>query len=317
MPGTARPFLVVREYQGPQGTYVERFVLRDARGQVLVDSPPARIDLQGEAFEDRFLTELRDVQISDLSEHRLTFFIGEDQVGQVPVFVEPAGGGNARTAAEATFTSALKKSTILWVTVPERRNGRRRHVIPAHTQPVWFLAEGDKVYLLHGEGEQHVPGLGDTETVHLNARGKDTRSLIADVECDVEMIATDDERWNQIAQKAVLRRLNPSDSGDQTLDRWRRTCQLIQLTPRFGSLEVDAAADGAPAAVPTSAGQAPVRAAAAAPREDEIHVEAQVDQEVMDRLVAEGLPERVARARAKAHYVRSERERIKAEGASA
>ena len=32
IPGTARPFLVVREYQGPQGAYVERFVLRNARG---------------------------------------------------------------------------------------------------------------------------------------------------------------------------------------------------------------------------------------------------------------------------------------------
>jgi len=310
IPGTARPFLVVREYQGPQGAYVERFVLRNARGIVLVRSEPLRIELSGEAFEDRFLTELREVAIADLDEHELTFFIGDDDVGSVPVFVEPAGGGSARTAAEATFAAAVKKSTIMWVTVPERRNGRRGKV-PEHTQPVWFLADGDKVYLLHGPGEQHVPGLGKTETVRLNARGKDTRSLVADVVCTVEQVPDDDERWDKIIQKAVTRRLNLGDAGDETISRWREHCQLLELTPQFGEDKVAAApvagAPGAQAAAPAA------QAAPTAAREDEIHVDAQVDQEVMDRLVSEGLPERVARAKAKAHYVRSERARIRAE----
>ncbi len=312
IPGATRPFLVVREYQGPQGLYVERFVLRDARGSVLVRSQPIRIELSGEAFEDRFLTELREVAISDLDEHQLTFFIGEDEVGSVPVFVEPVGGGSARTAAQATFAAAAKKSTIMWVTVPQRRNGRRG-TLAEHTQPVWFIAEGDKVYLLHGPGEQHVPGLGQTETVRLNARGKDTRSLIADVVCTVEHVPSDDERWDKIVQKAVTRRLNLSDAGDETISRWREHCELLELTPQFGEDKVqaaDAPAAGAPGA---QAAPAATQAAPTAAREDEIHVDAQVDQEVMDRLVSEGLPERVARAKAKAAYVRNERARIRAE----
>ena len=48
---------------------------------------------------------------------------------------------------------------------------------------------------------------------------------------------------------------------------------------------------------------------------EEIHVEAQVDQEVFDQLVAEGKSERVARAKAKAAYVRKEKARIRAERA--
>ncbi len=55
------------------------------------------------------------------------------------------------------------------------------------------------------------------------------------------------------------------------------------------------------------------RAAEAA--EEEIHVEAQVDQEVFDQLIAEGKSERVARAKAKAAYVRKEKARIRAERA--
>ena len=315
LPASARPFLVVRDYQGPQGAYVERFELRNARGDVLISPSPTRITLRGEAFEDRFLTELRNVVIADLDEHRLTFFIGDEELGTVPVFIEPMSGGSARTAVEATLASALKKSTILWVTVPGRSNGRRR-TVPEHTQAVWFVAEGDKVYLLHGPGEQHVPGLGQTPTVRLNARGKDTRSLIADIVCEVEEIPPTDERWEKITQKALLRRLNLGDFGEDTITRWRDHCQLLELTPQFGADEVTTTTAPAAAGAP-SAQQAPAQAAATASREDEIHVDAQVDQAVMDRLVGEGLPERVARAKAKAHYVRTERERIRSERAGA
>jgi NADH-quinone oxidoreductase subunit I len=53
--------------------------------------------------------------------------------------------------------------------------------------------------------------------------------------------------------------------------------------------------------------------AATAARSDEIHVEAQVDAETYDRMIAEGASERVARAHAKATYVRREKARIRAE----
>ena len=313
IPGTAKPFLVVREYQGPQGTYVERFVLSNASGKVLAESRAVRITLRGEAFEDRFLTELRNITIDDLAEHQLTFHIGEDEVGAVPVFVEPESGGSPRTAAQATFAAAIKKSTILWVTVPERRTGRRRRVVPAHTQPVWFVADGDKVYLLHGPGEQQVPGLGQTRTVRLHARGKDSRSLVADVECTVEVVPPDDERWGTITQKASTRRLNMADAGDDTVARWREHCQLLELTPDFGEDELAATAAAMPAATAPAAAQSAQPATASADRSNEIHVEAQVDQEVLDRFLAEGMPERVARAKSKAHYVRTERARIRAE----
>jgi NADH-quinone oxidoreductase subunit I len=67
-----------------------------------------------------------------------------------------------------------------------------------------------------------------------------------------------------------------------------------------------------PAAAAESNGGGAATVAAA----EEPHVEAQVDQEVYDQLIADGTSERVARARAKAAYVRKERARIKAEQAS-
>ena len=80
-----------------------------------------------------------------------------------------------------------------------------------------------------------------------------------------------------------------------------------------------AAAAPAPAAA-AGAAPAPAAAAKAAPAkkaEEDIHVEAEIDQEVFDQLIAEGKSERVARAKAKAAFVRKEKARIRAERAAA
>ncbi len=58
-------------------------------------------------------------------------------------------------------------------------------------------------------------------------------------------------------------------------------------------------------------------AAGAAPKQAEIHVEAgQIDQETYDALIAEGKSERMARAKAKAAWVKKEKARLRAEQAA-
>ena len=60
--------------------------------------------------------------------------------------------------------------------------------------------------------------------------------------------------------------------------------------------------------------EAAAAAAPAAPKAEEIHVEAgQIDQETFDALIAEGKSERMARAKAKAAWVKKEKARIRAE----
>ena len=76
------------------------------------------------------------------------------------------------------------------------------------------------------------------------------------------------------------------------------------------------AAPTEPTGSPTGAGSPDARSAQGnEAAEEEIHVEAQVDQEIFDQLIAEGKSERVARAKAKAAYVRAEKARIRAERA--
>jgi NADH-quinone oxidoreductase subunit I len=84
--------------------------------------------------------------------------------------------------------------------------------------------------------------------------------------------------------------------------------EVAEVAEEVGSVEVADApvAEAAPAAAP---------AADAPKRLSDIHVEGgQIDQETYDRLIAEGKDERIARSKAKAAWVRKEKQRLIEEG---
>ncbi|HVM13914.1 MAG TPA: hypothetical protein VM287_06260 [Egibacteraceae bacterium] len=317
LPGVARPIKVVRDYQGPQGIYIEYFVLRDRKGRERARSAPRRVELRGEMFEDRFVSTLRDVVIEDPDEHTLTFFLDGRELGSIPVFIESGLGGDARLAAEETFKKALKKGTILWLAVPQPDGAH-------HEQPVWFVYSDGKVYVVSGPTEQDVPHLADAAEVEITARSKDVRSRVSRLPAEVRVIPPEDPEYGTIIEMALPKRLNLTDPNEAP-KRWRANCVLVELTPRFRDEEAAPAAGvpqrgsaaGAPTGAAAAGGAAPPATAAAAAVGEDIHVEAEVDQEVFDRLIAEGKPERVARAKAKAAFVRKEKQRIRAERESA
>jgi hypothetical protein len=308
LPGIARPIAVVRDYQGPQGASVEYFVLSDSRGRELIRSHSRRIDLTGQMFEDRFVDVLNAVRIERGDEHQMTFFVNDHEVATIPVFIESGMGGDPAVAAKETFNKALSKGAVVWLTVA----GAGPKGKP-HTQPVWYVWTDGKVYVLNGPTEQQVPGLPAAAEVTITARSKDLRSRVSDIPATVSVIANDSDTFDLIGRMALGRRLNLPD-GDGALERWRAKCVLLELTPDFGeerAPQAAAAAGGGPAAAQNGdSAEAPSTAKAS---EEEIHVEAQVDQAVYDQLIAEGKSERIARAKAKAAYVRAEKARIRAE----
>ncbi len=328
LPGTARPIAVVRDYQGPQGARIEYFVLSDSRGREVARSPLRRIELRGEMFEDRFVDVLPGVRFERGDEHEMTFVVDDEELGTIPVFVEFGMGGDPAVAARETFAKALAKGAVVWLTVPGAgagANGRKaaKGRSRDHSQPVWYVWTDGKVYVFDGPTEQQVPGLPDATTVTVTARSKDLRSRVSEVPATVRRIPADDQRFDLIGRMALGRRLNLPD-GDGALDRWKHQCALLELTPDFGEEQAapTKAAAGAGAAGAGGAGGAGAETAGAdgagaAAAEEEIHVEAQVDQAVYDALIAEGKSERIARAKAKAAYVRSEKARIRAERAAA
>jgi hypothetical protein len=225
MPGTVLPFVVVRDYQGPQGSYTEWFVLTDDDGRERARSQAHRLRLNGQMFEDRFTTVLQGVQLDDPGEHTLTFFVDDVEVGTIPVFLEAGLGGDPWLAAKETFASAVKKGSILWLTVPQPEGGD-------HSQPVWFVYQGDKVYVVSGPGEQQVPNLHRAEMVWVTARSKDDRSQVARVPAAVRIVPPGDPMFEKAARAGLGRRLNLPD-GDAALERWKQTCVMVELSPRF------------------------------------------------------------------------------------
>ena len=311
LPGTARPIAVVRDYQGPQGASVEYFILSDSKGREIVRSQRRRIELTGQMFEDRFVDVLSHVRIERGDEHQMTFFVNDAEIATIPVFVESGLGGDPAIAAKETFNKALSKGAVIWITVPAV--GPKG--VP-HTQAVWYVWTDGKVYVLDGPTEQQVPGLTSATTVTLTARSKDLRSRVSDVPASVTVIPNDSERFELVARMALGRRLNLPD-GDGAFDRWRSNCTLVELTPDFGEEMAVAAAPGAAAGQQVSEAAADGDGAPAKAAEEDIHVEAQIDQAVYDQLIAEGKSDRVARAKAKAAYVRAEKARIRSERESA
>ncbi len=305
LPGMARPIAVVRDYQGPQGASVEHFILRDGRGREVARSDVRRIELRGQMFSDRFVDVLSRVRIERGDEHQMTFFVNDQEVATIPVFVESGLGGDPAIAAKETLNKALSKGMVLWLTVPAVDAKAK-----AHTQPVWYVWTDGKVYVLDGPTEQQVPGLPTAQQVTITARSKDLRSRVSDIPAAVTIIPNDSERFDLVARMALGRRLNLPD-GDGAFERWRANCTMVELTPDFGEERTAATAASSGAGPAAEAETTADASAAAKPAEEDIHVDAQVDQAVFDQLIAEGKSERVARAKAKAAYVRAEKARIR------
>src|SRR5690625_1151730 len=312
LPGRAKPFTVFRSYNGPHGAYSEYFTITDKSGREVARSRIRRTTLRGQMFSDQLASLLRDVRLHDGAEHIAHFYINDIEVGSIPVFVEAADGGDARVAAEETFNKALQKGTILWVSVP-RPPDRKGRPVGDHTQAAWFVFDDGKVYISTGPTEQEIPGLVDANEVTLIARSKDLRSAVSTVPATTRIVSTDEDLWASVARAGLGRRLNLPD-GDGAYDRWRERCTLVELTPQFHLDDADSGPPVSAAAPAAQAGESNGEAEAKpAKKADDIHVEAQVDQEVFDQLIAEGKSERIARSKAKAAYVRREKARLRAE----
>lgn len=224
LPAGARPFAIHLVYKGSQGVYEEVLAIADPDGTVLWESNPRHIELRGEMFEDLFRRQVTDrVEIATTAEHRLLVLIDGKLIARVPVFVDApesaTGEGVLLDAAEV----ALKKGSICWLTIPQRKG-------PSLTRPAWYVQQGRNLFVLRGDSEQELPGLDTASTVTLTIKSKDVKATIGTLEADVRAV-TDDAEFERIASLGLGTRLNLPD-GEGALERWKRTCELYELSPR-------------------------------------------------------------------------------------
>lgn len=224
LPGRSRPFGVNRVYKGSQGMYEEVLVLADPDGTVIWESEPRVIELRGQMFEDLFRRTVTDrIDIGSSREHTLVLYLDGRIAGQVPVFIDaPQDVRSAGVLMDAAET-ALKKGSILWVTIPQQDGARL-------SRPAWYVQQGQKLFVLKGGSEQELPGLEHASSVTLTVKSKDIKATIGEMVADVRVV-TDDEEFERIAGMGLGNRLNLKD-GEHALQRWKDTCTLVELTPR-------------------------------------------------------------------------------------
>ena len=139
--------------------------------------------------------------------------------------------GETQKAQAAASTSgavqeALKKSTIMWLRWTAE--GRER------TMPVWYLYDqkAGKIYVLSGERQQTLPGAEKMRECDVILRWKGRNSSVAEIPADVTVIDGEDPGWDEIADKIAEKRLNIPGLPEETAQRWRDECVILELQLR-------------------------------------------------------------------------------------
>ena len=121
--------------------------------------------------------------------------------------------------ASALVPAVMKKAGLVWIELDGKP--------PVAAWHVWH--EG-ACYVLHGSGEQRVPGLGDSTECRVIVRAAATRQRTAAWDAAVSRVAPDGEEWAEIAPLLLAKRLNLRDHDD-AVARWEAECTLSRLDP--------------------------------------------------------------------------------------
>jgi hypothetical protein len=229
--GRVAPFVVRRSYTGAGGWYREAMAVLAPNGDVAWRSPEQALTLRGSTKIDTFSDEVHGVVVDSDEDHELVLLIGGDEVGRVPLAVLDEDPPWSAAPDTAVLDEALKKGTVAWVEVPGEGGTDGRAV------PVWYGTLDGRVYVLVGGSEQQVPGLAEADRVVLLARSKEQQSLVAEVEAAARVVEPNDPLYARVAPVLLPRRLNLRDS-EQAVDRWRKECTLVELTPSSIPAEV-------------------------------------------------------------------------------
>jgi hypothetical protein len=221
-PGRAHPFTVYRAWKVPKGLVAEeiRFIGPSGR-TVHTWGPEARqmdgmmdLTVETDVFEGAFFAET--------GAHIASFIIDGAIVGEleVPVYMQ-----EAPVKLPKDVEDGLRKSDVIWLGV-ERRGQRT-------TAPAWFAYKNGRIFVLSqrepGPQEQTVPGLPDAPELVLVTRRKGRDTSLGEMHAAVRMLQGPE--WEEAAKVLVDRRRSRVGPPDESLNRWRGSCDIAELTP--------------------------------------------------------------------------------------
>ena len=222
VPGRALPFVVMRAWKVPNGIVAEEMRFIGPSGRTVYRwGPEARrmrgmmdLTVEVDTIDDALFDETGIFVVSCILDGEI---IGEFEV---PVYLQEAP---AKLPKE--FEDGLKRSDVIWVGVESQ--GR------PHTVPAWFVYRNGRIYVLsqrkRGPEEQTIPGVGQSAEILVITRRKLRDTALERFFATPRLLQG--AEWEEMAKVLVDRRRSRPGPPADALNRWRGTCDIVELVP--------------------------------------------------------------------------------------
>jgi hypothetical protein len=221
-PGLAYPFTLYRAWKVAAGLVTEEVRFIDPSGRTVYRWGPHARRMRGSMDLTVETDVIEDAVFLSTGTHVVSFMLDERIIGEVevPVFVQQAP---AKLPKE--FEDGLKKSDVIWVGAGQ--HGGRQAI------PSWFAYKNGRIYVLSqrepGAQEQTIPGLPDAHELTVTTRRKGRDTSLDRFPAAVRLL--DGPEWEDAAKILADRRRSRNGSPEESIARWRGSCDIAELTP--------------------------------------------------------------------------------------
>jgi hypothetical protein len=223
--------VIFRAWKVPTGFVSEEIRLVGPSGRTLYRWGPEVRRMKGAMDLTVELDRIEDAVLEETGTYVASFILEGEILGEIefPVYVQAA----AQKLPKET-EDGLRKSDVIWVGT--RVNGDKRMA------PVWFAFKDGKIYLLSCRDsdvdEQTVPGVPDANELVVVTRRKGRDTSLEEFTAAQRLLAGSE--WETAAKLLVDRRRSRVGPPDESLSRWRGTCDIVELIPNVATLVTSA-----------------------------------------------------------------------------
>lgn len=126
---------------------------------------------------------------------------------------------SAPSPVHPLIAEAMRKAALAWLEVPGER-----------AVAAWLMWHDDAAYVVHGGGEQPVPGLAEAQECRVIVRSGDNAARIVGWPASVGTVEPGSDEWASVVPQLLGKRLNLHEPNDAE-DRWATGSIVSRLTP--------------------------------------------------------------------------------------
>ena len=221
-PGPALPFVVFRAWKVPTGFVGEEIRFIGPSGRTIYIWGPRVTRMEGAMDLTTELDTIDNAVFDETGTYVASFILDGEIIGEIefPMYVQTAPAKLPKETEDG-----LRKSDVIWIGTEV--GGKRR------TVPAWFAYRNGKIYVLSkkepGPEEQTVPGVPDAKELVVITRRKLRDTALE--EFTAAQRALDGAEWEEAAKLLVDRRRSRVGPPVDSLNRWRGSCDIVELTP--------------------------------------------------------------------------------------